>query len=46
MVRERIGSRNRKVTVAHPGQNPTLVLPLEGAVADSCHVKASNGLSS
>ena len=46
MVRERIGSRNRKVTVAHPGQNPTLVLPLEGTVADLCHVKASNELSS
>ncbi len=46
MDSEPIGPRNRKITVAYPVQNPTFVLPLEGAVTDLCHIKASNGPSS
>ena len=43
MGTERLGLSDRKIIVAHPVQNPTLVLPLEGIVTGLCHVKASNG---
>lgn len=44
--RKLIGPRNREIMIAHPVWHPTVILSFEGIVAELCHVKASNGLSS